>query len=112
MMPQVNSQDTTTHEERVAPYGGYEGDQEYARQHDETSYEQPLREGVGGKVYPPLGDNKNMLRLLWFVVAMVTLLAFAVICLIFVGGTAGWISFCAASLVILVIAGTAIDKIK
>ena len=80
--------------------------------HEETSYEYPLREGPGGKVYPPLSDNKNMLRLVWFLVAMVALLAFAVVCLVIVGGTAGWISFCAASFTIMVIASTAISTIK
>ncbi len=68
-----------------------EQDQEDARQH---------------KVYPPLSDNTNMFRLLVFLIAMVTLLAFAVVCLVFVGGTGGWISFCAASFAILVIAST------
>ncbi len=99
--------------EQASPtYGGYEGGQEYARQHEEPAYEQPLREGLGGKVYPELRDNKNMQRLLWFVVAMVALLAFAVVCLVFVGGTAGWISFVAASFTIMVITASAIDKIK
>ncbi len=79
--------------------------------HEETSYEYPLREGPGEKVYP-LSDNKNMLRLVWFLVAMVALLAFAVVCLVIVGGTAGWISFCAASFTIMVIASTAISTIK
>jgi hypothetical protein len=82
------------------------------REASETIYEQPLREEPEGKVYPPLRDNKNMLRLLWFVVAMVALLAFAVVCLVIVGGTAGWISFCAASFTIMVIASTAISTIK
>ena len=78
----------------------------------ESIQEQPPREESGGKVYPPLSDNKNTLRLIWFVVAMVALLAFAVVCLVVVGGTAGWISFCAASFTIMVIASTAISGIK
>jgi hypothetical protein len=53
-----------------------------------------------------------MLRLIWFGVAMVALLAFAVICLVIVGGTSGWISFIAASFTIMVIASTAISTIK
>lgn len=111
MMPQREASESID-EQANSTYGRYEGDQEFIRQHNETSYEQPLREGPGGKVYAPLSDNKNMLRLLWFVVAMVALLAFVFVCLVIVGGTAGWISFCAASLTIMVIAGTAIDKIK
>lgn len=75
----------------------------------ESRYEQPVREEPGGKGYPPVSDNKNMLHLLWFGVAMVALLAFAVICLVIVGGTPGWISFIAASFTIMVIASTAIQ---
>ena len=82
------------------------------REVNESRYEQPLREEPREKVYPPVSDNKNMLRLLWFVVAMVALLAFAGICLVVVGGTPGWISFVAASFTIMVIASTAISNIK
>ncbi len=82
------------------------------REASESIYEQPLREERGGKAYPPLSDNKNLLRLIWFAVAMVALLAFAVICLVIVGGTPGWISFIAASFTIMVIASTAISTIK
>jgi hypothetical protein len=100
------------HEQASPTYGRYEGDREYARQNYDASDAQPLREEPGGKVYPPQGDNKNLFRLILFVIAMVTLLALAVICLLFVGGTGGWISFCAASLAIFIIAAVAIDKIK
>jgi hypothetical protein len=82
------------------------------READESIDEQPLRERPEGKGYSLLGDNKNMLRLLWFAVAMVALLAFAVVCVVIVGGTAGWISFCAASFTIMVIAATAVGQIK
>ena len=79
----------------------------------EPGYEQPVREAEPrGKVYPQVSDNKNMLRLLWFGVSMVALLAFAVICLVIVGGTPGWIGFIAASFTIMVIASTAISSIK
>ena len=111
MMPQKETGESI-HEQAGPTYGGYEGDQAYARQHDEPSYEQLLREGPVGKVYPEPPDNKNILRLIVFAIAMVTLLAFAVLCLVFVGGTGGWISFCAASLAIFIIAVVAIDKIK
>ena len=80
--------------------------------YSESLREQPLREEPGGKVYPPLSDNKNMLRLLWFGVVMVALLVFAVICLVIVGGTTGWISFIAAAFTIMLIASTAISTIK
>jgi hypothetical protein len=89
-----------------------EGNMLQQREVSESIHEQPLREEPGGKVYPPLSDNKNMLRLLWFVVAMVALLAFAAICLVVVGGTPGWISFIAASFTIMVIASTALSTLK
>jgi len=105
MIPQREASDSQ-YEQASSPYGSYQGGQEA------ISYEQPLREGPGGKVYPALSDNKNMLRLIWFVVAMVALLAFAFVCLVIVGGTAGWISFCAASFTIMVVASTAISTTK
>jgi hypothetical protein len=79
----------------------------------EPGYEQPVREEKPGrKSYLPVSDNKNTLRLLWFGISMLALLAFAVICLVLVGGTPGWISFIAASFTIMVIASTAISNIK
>ena len=111
MMPQRNIGESLN-EQASSTYGRYEADQEYASPRDEIPYEQPLRAGPGEKVYLPVRDNTNLFRLLVFVIAMVTLLAFAVVCLVFVGGTAGWISFVAASFTIMVIAATAIDKIK
>ncbi len=82
------------------------------REASESLHEQPWREEPGGKVYPPLSDNRNILRLIWFGVAMVALLAFAGICLVAVGGTPGWIGFIAAAFTIMVIASTAISSIK
>jgi|SRR5579859_3248554 len=111
MMPQREAGESTNGQAGPA-YGRYEGDQAYTHQQYQNSYEQPLRGEPVGKVYPPLYDNKNMLRLIVFAIAMATLLAFAVLCLVFVGGMGGWISFCAASLAIFIIAVVAIDKIK
>jgi hypothetical protein len=108
MMPQEEASGSM-HEQAGQTYGRYEGDK---GQHDETSYEQLLREGPVGKVYPQPRDNKNILRLITFAIAMVTLMAFGVLCLVLVGGTAGWVSFCAASLAIFIVAVVAIDKIK
>jgi hypothetical protein len=96
-------------ERASSTYGRYEGDQEYVHQREGIPYAQPLREGLGEKVYLPTRDNTNLYRLLAFVIAMVTLLVFVVVCLVLVGGTAGWISFCAASFAILVIASTFIS---
>ena len=107
MIPQRESNEST-HEQISSIYGGYEGDQEYARQHDETPYEQMLREGPEGKVYPPQSGNMNMFYqfVIVFVISMVALFAFAVLCLVYVGGTGGWIGFIAASIAILCIAST------
>jgi hypothetical protein len=108
MMPQMNANEPLD-ERANSTYGRYEGDQEHVRQREEIPYNQPLREGMGEKVYVLPRDNTNLFRLLVFVIAMVTLLMFVVVCLVFVGGTAGWISFCAASFAILVIASTFIS---
>jgi hypothetical protein len=109
MMPQRNANESVNEQASSTYYGSYEADQKYVRQADEIPYEQPLREELGGKVYLPQRDNTNLFRLLVFVIAMVTLLAFVVVCLVIVGGTGGWISFCAASFAILVIASTFIS---
>jgi hypothetical protein len=107
MIPQREAGESI-HEQAGSTYGKYEGDQEYARQLGETSYEQPLREGPGGKVYPPPSYNMNMFYqfVTVFVISMVALFAFAVLCLVYVGGTGGWIGFIAASFAILCIAST------
>ncbi len=105
MIPQREAGESI-HEQASPTYGKYEGDQEYARQHDVISYEQPLREGPGGKVYPPPSYNMNMFyqSVIVFVLSMVALFAFAILCLVYVGSTGGWIGFIAASIVILSIA--------
>ncbi len=105
MIPQREASESI-HEQASSTYGRYEGGQEYARQHEETSYEQPLREGPGGKVYPPLSDHMFTQFVIVFVLSMVALFAFAVLCLVYVGGTGGWIGFIAASFAILCIAST------
>jgi hypothetical protein len=108
MMPQKSVNESVDEQASSTYYGNHEADQEYARQRDELPYEQPLREGPGRSVYLPQMDNTNLFRLLVFVIAMVTLLVFVVVCLVLVGGTGGWISFCAASFAILVITSTLI----
>ena len=44
--------------------------------------------------------------LIVFVISMIALFAFAVLCLLWVGGTAGWIGFIAVSFAIMCIAST------
>jgi hypothetical protein len=107
MLPQREVSESI-HEQTSSTYGKYEGEQEYARQHGETSYEQPLREGPGGKVYPPPSYNMNMFYqfVVVFVLSMVALFAFAFLCLVVVAGTGGWIGFIAASIAIISIVST------
>jgi hypothetical protein len=110
MMPQQESD--PIHEQTDSAYGRYEGEQEYARQQFETPYQQPQQPAWAGKVYMQRSDNKDVLRLVAMGMALAALVVLAVICLLAFGGTGGWISFCAASLAIFIIAVVAIDKIK
>lgn len=107
MIPQRESNETI-HEQSGPIYGKYEGEQEYTRPPVETPYEQMLREEPEQKVYPPQRGSMNMFFqfLIVFVISMIALFAFAVLCLLWVGGTAGWIGFIAASFAILCIAST------
>jgi hypothetical protein len=108
MIPQRESNETM-HEQSGPIYGGYEGEQEYTRHTStETPYEQMLREEPEEKVYPPQRGSMNMFYqfLIVFVISMIALFAFAVLCLLWVGGTGGWIGFIAASFAILCIAST------
>lgn len=125
MMPQYEQSSST--------YGRYEEQQAFTQQQNETPNRRPskgetldddfvdavseqivqrLRQETAGKVYPEPRDNNNLLRLIVFAIAMVTLIAFGLLCLVFVGGTGGWVSFCAACLAIFIIAVVAIDKVK
>ena len=107
MMPQEE-----IHEQTGSTYGRYEGDQAYAHPRDEASYEQMMRETPVAKVYPEPRNNQNVFRLIGLAITMVSLLAFAVICLVLVGGIGGWISFCAACLTTFIVASVAIDQMK
>ena len=124
---------TPQHEQSGSTFGRYEEHQAYTQQRYEPPYEHTpkgetldddfvdavserivlrLRQETVGKVYPEPRDNTNLLRLIVFAIAMVTLIAFGLLCLVFVGGTGGWISFCAACLAIFIIAVVAIDKVQ
>ena len=99
MMPQKEVNEAI-HQQADPAYGRYEGHQtSSARQHDETSYEQELREGPSGKVYPLARDNMNILRIWIPLIALGMLLLFVLA----VGGTTGWISFAVAGFVIMTI---------
>jgi hypothetical protein len=89
------------HQQADPDYGRYEGNQtSSASQQFETSYEQELRAGPSGKVYPLPRDNTKILRFALPLVALGMLLLFGLLFVVVVGGTAGWISFVAACFVI------------
>ena len=93
-------------------YGGYEGEQAYAYHSFASPDQGQQREEGVGKLNPSKQDNKNKHILTAFAMALGTLLILAVLCVVFVGGTGGWISFCAASLAIFIMTAVVIDKIK
>lgn len=93
-------------------YGRYEGNQIYAGQQRESSYEQSQSAESLAKVYPLPPDRKNLFRFLLVVLAMVMILVLAGICLLIVGGTGGWISFIAVSFIVFLITVASIDKIQ
>lgn len=93
-------------------YGRYEGNQASVRQQYISSYEQAGRDDAVGKVYPVVHDNKNLYRLLVFVVAMVVLLLFAVLTIFFVGGTGGWVSLIVIAFIIFLISAVVVSEIR
>ena len=112
MMPQ-NEGSSAKHEQAGPAYGRYEGNQtSSARQHYETSYEQDVREGPSGKVYPLTRDKTNILCFALAVIALGLIVLFGLLFVVFVGGTIGWASFAVACFAILIIAGVGIIAIK
>ena len=112
MMPQKEVSEAM-HEQAGPAYGRYEGNQtSSAHQHNETSYEQEVREGPSGKVYPLPRDNKNILRFALAVIALGLLLLFGLLFVVVIGGTTGWASFAVACIAILLIAGVGINSVK
>src|SRR5215471_11370714 len=100
MMPQKEVNEAV-HQQVEPDYGRYEGQQTSpARQEYEPSYEQELREGPSGKVYPRSHDTMNTLRFVVPAIALVLLLLFGYLFVVVVGGLAGVISFVAACFVI------------
>jgi hypothetical protein len=96
MVPQKEVNEAI-HQQADPDYGRYEGNQtSSARQHYETSYEQELREGPSGKVYPLPRVNTNTLHFALVVISLGLLLLFGLLFVVVIGGTAGWISFAAA----------------
>jgi|SRR5579883_682387 hypothetical protein len=100
-------------EESASPsYGRYEGNQIYADQPGASSYERAQSADSLAKVYPLPPERKNLFRFLLVVLAMVTILVLAGICLLLVGGTGGWVSFIAVSFIVFLISVVALDKIQ
>ena len=111
MMPQKEVNEAT-HKQADSEYGSYEGNQTgVSRQQYETSYEQELREGPSGKVYPLSRDNTIILRFALAVIALLLLLLFGFLFVVVVGGTTGGISFVAVCFAILIIAGVGIASL-
>src|SRR5215470_137628 len=111
MMPQREVNEAM-HEQAGPDYGRYEGNQTgVSRQQYETSYEQELREGPSGKVYPRPHDNTIILRFALAVIALGLILLFGLLFVVAVGGTTGWASFAVACLAILIIAGVGIASL-
>ena len=112
MMPQKEVNEAM-HQQADPDYGGYEGNQtSSARQQFETSYEQELRAGPSGKVYPLPSDKTNTLRFTLAVIALVLIVLFGLLFVVVIGGTTGWASFTVACLAILFIAGLGIISVK
>ncbi|GAC1302691.1 MAG: hypothetical protein NVSMB27_42600 [Ktedonobacteraceae bacterium] len=112
MMPQKEVSEAM-YEQAGPAYGRYEGNQtSSARQHNETSYEQELREEPSGKVYPLPRDNTNILRFTLAVIALGLVLLFGLLFVVVIGGTTGWASFAVACIAILMIAGIGINSVK
>jgi hypothetical protein len=111
MMPQRQAGESV-HGQTDPTYGAYEGDHFYAHHPSEPSFEEPLREGLGGKVYPEPRDNKNRLRLMVYLIALAMILTCAVLFIFFMGGMAGGVGFVGAAVVIAVLALAAFEKIQ
>lgn len=91
---------------RPTDYGGYEGNRLSALTYAETSAERLLTDTQGGKITPLSHSSQNSLRFAIAAMSMLTLIALTVICLLFIGGVGGWISFLVAGGVVLGVAIT------
>lgn len=114
MMPQKEVSQTVHQQADLERYGGYEGTQQLpsAHQYYEASYEQELRRGQSGKVYPLPRDNANTLRFALAVIALGLILLFGLLFVVMIGGTTGWASFAVACIAIFIVTGVGIDKIR
>ena len=112
MMPQKEVSEAT-HQQAGPEYGNYEGTQTSpARQYYEPSYEQELRRGQSGKVYPLPRDNSNVLRFALVLLALGLILLFGLLFIFVIGGTTGWASLAVVCFAIMVITGFGLEKIR
>jgi hypothetical protein len=112
MMPQKEGS-SAIHQQADPDYGRYEGNQtSSASPHYETSYEQDVREGLSGKVYPLPRDKTNILRFTLTVIALGLILLFGLLFVVVIGGTTGWASFAVACIAILMVVGVGINSVK
>ena len=112
MMPQKEVNEAIP-QQADPDYGRYEGNQtSSARQHYETSYEQDVKEGPSGKVYPLSHVDTNILIFALAVIALGLILLFGFLFVVVIGGTTGWASFAVACLAILFIACIGIIAMK
>jgi hypothetical protein len=87
-------------------YGGYEGNQVALPTSVEMSSERLFADTSREKIAPVPQSHQNLLRSAIAAMSMLTLIALTVICLLFIGGVGGWISFLVASCVVLGVAIT------
>ena len=92
-----------------AEFGRYQGTQ--ARQNYEPSYEQAMREGSSGKVYPLPRDNANVFRFALVLIALGLIVLFGLLFIFVIGGTTGWASLAVVCFAIMVITGFGLEKI-
>ncbi len=111
MMPQEEIT-AASYQQADPVYGGYEGTQSpSARQHYEPPYEQALREGLSGKVYPLPRDNTNVFRFVLVLIALGLIVLFGLLFIFVIGGTTGWASLAVVCFAIMVITGFGLEKI-
>jgi hypothetical protein len=104
MMPQEEI-NAAMRRQADAEFGRYEVTQ--ARQH----YEQTMREGSSGKVYPLPRDNANVFRFVLVLIALGLIVLFGLLFIFVIGGTTGWASLAVVCFAIMVITGFGLEKI-
>ncbi len=111
MMPQEEI-NAAMHRQADAESGRYEGTQtSSASQHYEPSYEQAMREGSSGKLYPLPRDNANVFRFALVLIALGLIVLFGLLFIFVIGGTTGWASLAVVCFAIMVITGFGLEKI-